>query len=107
MEPGRGGGVKTIPGKDMVPIDQGGIRAVGGGGGIQAVGGGGRGFRQSCCNFTVLSFYSVEEGWSLAGGGEVKTIPGKDMEPIEQGGGWIQARGEVEGGGRPYLVRNL
>ena len=36
----------------------------------------------------------IEQGWSQAGGGGVKTIPGKDMEPIEQG--WSQAGGGGE-----------
>ena len=34
----------------------------------------------------------------------MKTIPGKDREPIDQGGG-IQAGCGGGGGGRPYQVR--
>ena len=40
----------------------------------------------------------IEQGGIQVGGG-VKTIPGKDMEPIEQGGGGVQARG---GGGEDH-----
>ena len=33
----------------------------------------------------------IEQGGGVQAGGVVKTIPGKDMEPIEQG--WSQAGG--------------
>ena len=73
-----GGGVKTIPGKDMEPIEQGWSQA--GGGGVKTIPG--------------KDMYLIEQGRG--------TIPGKDMEPIETFLGGVQRTGA---GSKPRISR--